>query len=78
MDLIGRIFENKYQILDVLGRGGMSTVYLAKDINLQKLWAIKEVSVSTITSKSNLMAETNILKKLDHPALPRIDRKSVV
>lgn len=72
MDLIGRIFENKYQILDVLGRGGMSTVYLAKDINLQKLWAIKEVSVSTITSKSNLMAETNILKKLDHPALPRI------
>ena len=72
MDLIGRIFENKYQILDILGRGGMSTVYLAKDIKLQKLWAIKEVSISTINSKSNLMAETNILKKLDHPALPRI------
>ncbi|MBU3101262.1 MULTISPECIES: serine/threonine-protein kinase [Clostridium] len=72
MELIGKIFENKYQILDVLGKGGMSTVYLAKDIKLQKLWAIKEVSVSTINSKSNLMAETNILKKLDHPALPRI------
>ncbi|WP_298838343.1 serine/threonine-protein kinase [Clostridium sp.] len=72
MDMIGSVFEDKYQILDILGRGGMSTVYLAKDIKLQKLWAIKEVSISTINSKSNLMAETNILKKLDHPALPRI------
>lgn len=71
MNLVGTLFENKYKIIDVLGKGGMSTVYLAKDVRIQKLWAIKEVNKS-IENKIDLMAETNILKKLDHPALPRI------
>lgn len=75
MNLVGTLFENKYQVIDVLGRGGMSTVYLAKDINLQKLWAIKEVNKNFKSGdgiKVDLMAETNILKRLDHSALPRI------
>lgn len=71
-DLVGTLFENKYKIIDVLGKGGMSIVYLAKDVHIQKLWAIKEVSKTDNNSKVDLMAETNILKKLDHPALPRI------
>ncbi|WP_084156402.1 serine/threonine-protein kinase [Clostridium akagii] len=75
MDLVGTLFENKYQVIDVLGKGGMSTVYLAKDINVQKLWAIKEVNKNFKSGdglKVDLMAETNILKRLDHSALPRI------
>ncbi|URZ04989.1 Serine/threonine-protein kinase PknD [Clostridium felsineum] len=75
LDLVNEVFENKYKIVDLLGKGGMSTVYLAKDIKLQKFWAIKEVSANlndTSKLKIDLLAETNILKKLDHPALPRI------
>ncbi|AAK78384.1 protein kinase [Clostridium acetobutylicum] len=75
LNLVNEIFENKYKIIDILGKGGMSTVYLAKDIKLQKFWAIKEVSNNindTSKLKVDLLAETNILKKLDHPALPRI------
>lgn len=73
--VVNELFADRYQIIDVLGKGGMSTVYLAKDINIQKLWAIKQVeknSQSGNLKKVDLMAETNILKKLDHPALPRI------
>lgn len=65
------IFNGKYEIVDVLGKGGMSVVYLAKDIKLQKFWAIKQVKKNLNTS-IDLLAETNILKNLDHPALPRI------
>lgn len=72
MNLIGTLFENRYQIIDILGKGGMSTVYLAKDTNLQKFWAIKKVLKSSNNLKADLMAEANILKRLDHPALPRI------
>ncbi|SHJ42251.1 serine/threonine protein kinase [Clostridium amylolyticum] len=72
MNLIGTLFENRYQIIDILGKGGMSTVYLAKDTNLQKFWAIKKVLKSSKNLKADLMAEANILKRLDHPALPRI------
>ncbi|MDT8718575.1 protein kinase [Clostridium sp. 19966] len=75
MNLTETLFDNKYQIIGKLGSGGMSTVYLAKDVKLQKLWAIKEVKKNVgvkSLNKVDLMAETNILKKLDHPALPRI------
>lgn len=72
MNLVGALFENKYQIIDILGIGGMSTVYLAKDIKTQKLWAIKQIRKNLYNAKVDLMAETNLLKRLDHPALPKI------
>jgi len=37
------ISNGKYQIVDVLGNGVMSVVYLTKYIKLQKFWAIKQV-----------------------------------
>ncbi|SKC37871.1 serine/threonine-protein kinase [Maledivibacter halophilus] len=65
------LFDGKYEILDVIGSGGMSTVYLAKNVNLDTLWAIKQISKYS-NSKFDLLVEPNILKKLNHPALPRI------
>jgi serine/threonine protein kinase len=65
------IFEGKYKILKILGKGGMSTVYLAENIKLGTLWAIKEINKKP-DSKIDLFVEPNILKKLNHPALPRI------
>ena len=40
---IGTVIDNKYKILNVIGHGGMSTVYLAVNERANKLWAIKEV-----------------------------------
>ena len=43
MTEIGTIIDGKYKILNEIGRGGMSVVYLAMDERLNKQWAIKEI-----------------------------------
>ena len=43
MAVVGNIIEGKYEILTLIGKGGMSEVYLAIDKNLNKQWAIKEI-----------------------------------
>lgn len=68
---LNQLFGGKYKILKMLGKGGMSTVYLAENIKLGTLWAIKEISKKT-NIKTDILVEPNILKKLNHPALPRI------
>lgn len=65
------LFDGKYRILEVIGTGGMSTVYLAKNVKMDTLWAIKEIN-KNYNSTLDLLIEPNILKKLNHPALPRI------
>lgn len=77
MAAIGSIIENKYEILKLVGQGGMSKVYLAMDQNLNKQWAVKEIEKKTGDKNNDIvaqsaMAEANMIKKLDHPALPRI------
>lgn len=68
---VGDFFNGRYVIEKILGNGGMGRVYLARNINTDTLWAIKEVYGSE-TSRIDLMAEPNLLKKLDHPALPTL------
>lgn len=72
----GTILDGKYEILKEIGRGGMSVVYVAMDLRLNKQWAIKEIkddgSKDTQTLLKGLEREANILKKVDHPVLPRI------
>lgn len=73
---IGSLVDNKYRVLDVVGRGGMSTVYLARNEKANKSWAIKEVlkegHENLEIKKNSLIAETEMLKKLNHPNLPAI------
>lgn len=73
---VGTILEGKYEILKQIGKGGMSIVYVAMDIRLNKQWAIKEIkndsSQNVETLLKGLEMEANILKKVDHPVLPRI------
>lgn len=66
---VGDFFSGRYVIERVLGHGGMGKVYLARNINTDTLWAIKEVCGAE-ASRVDLMAEPKLLKKLDHPALP--------
>lgn len=84
---IGQIIENKYEILKRIGKGGMSEVYLAMDRNLNKQWAVKEIKKKARNKNNEVViqsaiAEANMMKKLDHPCLPRIvdiiDRKNVI
>lgn len=77
MTEIGTVIEGKYKILAEIGRGGMSVVYLAMDQRLNKQWAIKEIrkkgnGKNDEVVVNSLLAEANLMKRLDHPALPRI------
>ena len=73
---IGSVVDGKYKILNKVGQGGMSVVYLAMNERANKQWAIKEIRKDGVSNyevvKQNLIAETDILKKLSHPHLPSI------
>ena len=77
MTRVGTVIEGKYEILKEIGRGGMSVVYLANDTHLNRNWAVKEVRKKGNGKNdeivvNSLLAEANMVKRLDHPALPRI------
>ena len=77
MARIGEVIDNKYEILSLIGEGGMSRVWLARDQRLNKLWAVKEIGrtardANNVVVVQSLITEANLMKRLDHPALPRI------
>lgn len=73
---IGSLIDGKYKILNKIGQGGMSVVYLAMNEKANKQWAIKEVRKDGIKDfevvKQGLVVETDMLKRLSHPNLPSI------
>ena len=74
---IGTVIDGKYEILKEIGHGGMSIVYLAMDKRLNKQWAVKEIRKRGSGKDdeivvNSLLAEANMMKRLDHPSLPRI------
>lgn len=77
----GFTLVNRYLVQDVIGVGGMGSVYRARDLhfpNVVKLVAVKEMINSapdpivrqTITQ--NFEREANILVTLNHPSIPKI------
>ena len=64
-------FNDTYEIKSIIGKGGMSTVYLAEHKRLHTRWAVKEVAKAQ-GARFDFLAESNILKRLQHPMLPRI------
>lgn len=74
---IGSVIDGKYEILREIVHGGMSVVYLAMDTHLNKQWAVKEIKKKGSGKNdeiivNSLLAEANLMKRLDHAALPRI------
>ncbi|HBN85557.1 MAG TPA: hypothetical protein DDZ89_17135 [Clostridiales bacterium] len=64
------IIEGKYRIMDILGQGGSGTVYLAENIRIGNLWAVKEINHAAVLT--NPLDEAYMMGKLYHPALPRV------
>ena len=70
-DIMLATFNDTYEIKSIIGKGGMSTVYLAEHKRLHTRWAVKEVRKQQ-GARFDFLAESNILKRLQHPMLPRI------
>ncbi len=77
----GTTLVNRYLIQEVIGVGGMGSVYRARDLhfpNVVKLVAVKEMinqapdPLVRQTIVQNFEREANILATLSHPSIPRI------
>ena len=73
---VGSLLDGKYRILDEVGHGGMSVVYMARNEKANKTWAVKVVrkdgKLDFNTVRAGLVAEIETLKNLSHPNLPSI------
>lgn len=69
---IGTVIDGKYKILHVIGRGGMSIVYLAMNERANRQWAVKEILKSDAYDLYANKKEIEMMKRLDHPHLPSI------
>jgi outer membrane protein assembly factor BamB/predicted Ser/Thr protein kinase len=77
----GAILGSRYEVVKVLGLGGMGAVYQARDLRftgVARLCAVKEMASTTPDPHvrrlaiQNFEREANILATLNHPAIPKI------
>jgi eukaryotic-like serine/threonine-protein kinase len=74
-----RVIAGRYALTDVLGRGGMGTVWLATDQVLERKVALKEITFSVDISdeerqvlRERTMREARAAARLDHPHVTRV------
>lgn len=65
ISLTGIILKGRYCILEQIGQGGEGSLYLARDLELGTMWAVKELPISK-------KREAKLLRLLEHPSLPRM------
>ena len=77
----GAVLQSRYEIIKVLGVGGMGAVYLAQDLRFSgvtRLCALKEMISTTPDPQvrrlavQSFMREANLLVQLNHPGIPKI------
>lgn len=79
----GTLLRERYEILELVGQGGMGAVYKAGDLRLEgRVCAVKEI-LPTLTQASvspeeleqmseQFRREASVLARLDHPNLPKV------
>jgi serine/threonine protein kinase len=72
---VGAVVGNRYIVEELLGKGGFGAVYLVRDQRVRgNLFALKEVIDADKKERVRFTFEGEVLKRLDHPALPRVYR----
>jgi serine/threonine-protein kinase len=68
----GQNINNRYQIVQLIERGGFGTVYKGWDITLNRPVAIKESYEESAAGQRQFLREAQFLANLSHPNLPRV------
>lgn len=74
----GTLLHKRYRIVEILGQGGMGSVYRALDENLGVEVAVKENLFTTDEYARQFRLEAVILANLRHPNLPRVTDHFVI
>ena len=77
---VGAELRERYEIIDLVGQGGMGAVYKANDQRLRgRVCAVKEVLPDLISgpgmedqAQDQFYREASVLARLDHPNLPKV------
>ena len=72
---IGQIIKDRYEVIELLGEGGMAFVYKAKDMQLQRTVAIKTLKpnyVEQTTFVERFKREAQTAANLNHPNIVQI------
>lgn len=67
-----RAMQGRYELIRKLGQGGLGRVWLARDVNLNRHVALKEISHAAGASQSvveRFKHEAEITGRLDHPSI---------
>jgi len=76
----GEVLRNRYKINQIIGQGGMGSIYLADDLRLEgRQCALKEVEHDRSMpvdlqqqAREQFQREATVLARLDHPNLPKV------
>lgn len=79
----GDVLRNRYEVIELVGQGGMGAVYKTRDQRLEgRICAVKEIIPFASTGATNdqeltqiaeqFHMEASILARLDHPNLPKV------
>jgi serine/threonine protein kinase len=74
-DMIGRVIKGRYKLIDERGRGSFATVYIARDLENNHIYAVKVMHLE-LSNDGELLArfqrEAHILLNLSDPHVVRI------
>ena len=77
---VGAVLRERYEIVELIGQGGMGAVYKAEDLRLRgRICAVKEILPELIgapgieeQTHEQFYREASTLARLDHPNLPKV------